>query len=78
MSGVTAKEWWVFREYETHYGFGTEETAKRYLLFLNQYRAINHYQMDRLNDVFPTPVIADVQRSSSLVDMEEQMIGWES
>lgn len=70
------KEWYVFREHNAHFGYGTRETADRFLRFLNRNRAVNHYQMERLDGVFPTPSIADVEQSPDRVDMEREMDGW--
>ncbi len=69
-------EWYVFREHNTHFGYGTRETAERFLRFLNRHRAVNHYQMDRLAEVFPTPPISEVEQSPDRVDMEQEMGSW--
>ena len=70
------KEWYVFRQHETHFGYGTRETAERFLRYLNRNRAVNHYVMNRLDEVFPTPSIADVESSPNRVEMKQEMAGW--
>ncbi len=76
MSDGSLKEWYVFREHHTHFGFGTRQTAERFLRYLNRNRGPNPYVMDRLDEVFPTPSIADVESSPDRVDMEKQMGSW--
>ncbi len=76
MSDGSLKEWYVFRQHGTRFGYGTRETAERFLRFLNRHRAVNHYQMARLDEIFPTQSIADVEQSPNRVDMEKDMDGW--
>ena len=71
------QEWYVFRRgLTTYFGFGTREVAQRYLQFLHRHKPIDSFVMDRLDELFPTPSIAEVKASPHRVDMEAEMKGW--
>ncbi len=56
-----------------HFGYGTRELATRFLAHLNRHRAVNHYSMDRVADLFPTPTLAELESSPDRVDMLEEV-----
>ena len=72
------KEWYVFRDaHKLFYAFGAQETAMRYLRYLNHYRAPQHHHvMHRIVDISPTPTIAEIESNLDWVDMEDDMKEW--
>lgn len=69
--------WYVFHHFATHFAHGKRETAERYLRFLNRNRGADCFTMWEIDHRPSADELTHDDWTPHIVDMEEDMAGWE-